>query len=164
MLAVPGLAMSEAEIAAVICVLLTKVVALGAPLKVTVAPFTKPTPLTVSVNAVEPATALEGESEPIVGTALSIVKEITFDVPPGAGFVTVRLAVPAVAISAALIAPVNCVALTNVVVLAAPLNFTTDVDTKPVPFTAREKAAPPAVALAGEREITVGAGPLMVKV
>ena len=156
--------MSEAKIAAVICVLLTKVVALGAPLKVTVAPFTKPTPLTVSVNVAEPATALEGESKPIVGTALSIVKEITFDVPPGAGFVTVRLAVPAVAISAALIAPVNCVALTNVVVLAAPLNFTTDVDTKPVPFTAREKAAPPAVALAGEREITVGAGPLMVKV
>ena len=162
--AVPGLAMSVAKMAAVICVLLTKVVALGAPLKFTVAPFTKPTPLTVSVNATEPATALEGESKLIVEIALSIVKEIAFDVPPGAGFVTVTLAVTAVAISVAVIAAVNCVAFTNVVVLATPLNFTTDVDTKPVPFTAREKAAPPAVALVGEREITVGAGPLMVKV
>ena len=77
---------------------------------------------------------------------------------------TVTFAVPAVAISAAVIAAVNCVALTNVVVLAAPLNFTTDVDTKPVPFTVRVKAAPPAVALVGEREVSVGAGLLMVKV
>ena len=162
--AVPVVAMSEAKIAAVICVLLTNVVALGAPLKFTVAPFTKPTPLTVSVNAAEPATALEGESELIVGTALLIVNETAFDVPPGAGFVTVTVAVPAVAISAAVIAAVNCVAFTNVVVLAAPLNFTTDVDTKPVPLTVRVKAAPPAVALVGEREVSVGAGLLMVKV
>jgi len=55
--------MSEAKIAAVICVLLTNVVALPAPLKFTVAPDTKPTPFTVSVNAAEPATALEGEIE-----------------------------------------------------------------------------------------------------
>ena len=156
--------MSEAKITAVTCVLLTKVVALGAPLRFTVAPFTKPTPLTVSVNAAEPATALEGESELIVGTALSIVKETAFDIPPGAGFVTVTLTVPAVAISAAVIAAVNCVALANVVVLEAPLNFTSDVDTKPVPVTVRVKAAPPAVALVGEREVAVGAGLLMVKV
>ena len=161
---VPAVTMSEADIAAVICVLLTKVVALLAPLRFTVAPFTKPTPLTVSVNAAEPATALEGESDPIVGTALSIVKETAFDIPPGAGFVTVTVAVPAVAISAAVIAAVNCVALTKVVVLAAPLNFTTDVDTKPVPLTVRVKAAPPALALVGEREVVVGAGLLMAKV
>jgi hypothetical protein len=163
-LTVPAVAISEADIAAVICELLTKVVALGAPLRFTVAPFTKPTPLTVSVNAVEPATALEGESELIVGTALSIVKETAFDVPPGAGFVTVTLTVPAVAISAAVIAAVNFVVLTNVVVLVAPLNFTSEVDTNPVPFTVRAKAAPPAVALVGDREVAVGAGLLMVKV
>ena len=68
------------------------------------------------------------------------------------------------AISAAVIAAVNCVAFTNVVVLAAPLNFTTDVETKPVPFTVRVKAAPPAVALVGESEVSVGAGLLTVKV
>jgi hypothetical protein len=156
--------MSDADIAAVICELLTKVVALTAPLKFTVAPETKPTPLTVSINAAEPATALEGEIELGVGTGLLIVNDTAFDVPLVAGFVTVTVAVPAVAISAAVIAAVSCVALTNVVVLAAPLNFTTDVDTKPVPLTVRVKAAPPAVALVGEREVAVGAGLLMVKV
>ena len=113
-LAVPTVAISEANIAAVICVLLTKVVALEAPLKLTVAPVTKPTPLTVCVNAAAPAAALEGKSELIVGTALLIVNETPFDVPPDPGFVTVTGAVPAVAIAA-----VSCVALTNVVVLAA---------------------------------------------
>ena len=60
-LAVPAVAISEANIAAVICVLLTKFVALGTPLKFTAAPLTKPMPLTVSVNGAEPATALEGK-------------------------------------------------------------------------------------------------------
>ena len=77
---------------------------------------------------------------------------------------TVTVAVPAAAISAAVIAAVSWVALTNVVVLAAPLNFTTDVDTNPVPFTVNVNAAPPAVALVGEIEVSVGAGLLMVKV
>ena len=163
-LAVPAVAISEANIVVVICVLLTKVVALGAPLKLTVAPLMKPTPLTVSVNAAEPAAALEGKIELMVGTALLIVNETAFDVPPDPGFVMVTGAVPAVAISAAVIAAVSCVAFTNVVVLAAPLNFTTDVDTKPVPFTVRVKAALPAVALDGEREVSVGAGLLTVKV
>jgi hypothetical protein len=56
------------------------------------------------------------------------------------------------------------VPLTNVVVLAAPLNFTTDVDTKPVPFTVNVNAAPPAVALVGEIDVSVGAGLLIVNV
>ena len=97
-------------------------------------------------------------------TALIVNDRVPDVPPPGAGFVTVTLAVPAVAMSAAVIAAVNCVALTNVVVLAAPLNFTTDVDTNPVPLTVRVKAAPPAVALVGDREVSVGAGLLMVKV
>jgi hypothetical protein len=162
--AVPVVAMSEAKIAAVICVLLTNVVALGAPLKFTVAPLTKPTPFTVSVNASEPATALEGESELSVGTGLLIVNGTAFEVPPGAGLVTITVAVPAVAISAAVIVAVNWVALMNVVVLVAPLNFTTEVETNPVPLTVSVKAAPPAVVLDGEREVAVGAGLLMVKV
>src|SRR6201986_796424 len=156
--------MSEADIAAVTCELLTNVVALPAPLKFTVAPDTNPTPFTVSVNPAEPAAALEGEIELSVGTGLLIANDTPFDVPLGAGFVTVTVAVPAVAISATEIAAVSCVALTNAVVLAAPLNFTTDVDTKPVPFTVRVKAAPPAVAVGGDRQVAVGAGLLMVKV
>ena len=84
--------------------------------------------------------------------------------PPGAGFVTATLAVPAVAISAAAIAAVSWVALTNVVVFDTPLKVTADVATNPVPFTVRVNAAPPAVALVGEIEATVGAGLPIVKV
>jgi hypothetical protein len=155
--------MSEAKIVAAICDVLTNVVALLAPLNCTLAPFTKPAPLSVSVIAGEPATAVEGDSELTVGAGLLIVNDAAFDVPPDNGLETVTVAEPAVAISAAVIAAVNCVALTNVVVLAAPLNFTTDVETNPVPLTVRVKAAPPAVALVGEREVSVGAGLLMVK-
>ena len=134
--------------------------------KFTVAPATKFVPARVNVKAAPPTVAEVGAREVRVGAeAALIVKDRLPDVPPpGAGFVTVTVAVPAVAISAAAIAAVNCVALTNMVVLAAPLNFTTDADTKPVPFTVRVKAAPPAVALVGEREVAVGAGLLMVKV
>ena len=43
------------------------------------------------------------------------------------------------------------------------MNFTTDVDTKPVPFAVRVKPVPPAVALAGDSEIAAGAGLLIAK-
>ena len=134
--------------------------------KFTVAPATKPVPVILSVNPAPPTVAVAGTIAVSAGDeAALIVNDTEPDVPPpGAGFVTVTGAVPAVAISAAVIAAVNCVAFTNVVVLAAPLNFTTDVETNPVPFTVRVKAAPPAVALVGEREVSVGAGLLMVKV
>ena len=163
----PAEAISAAGIVATIWVLVTdEGVIAGLDPKFTVAPVTKPVPVRVNVKAAPPAVAEVGAIEVSVGpeTAL-IVKDRVADVPPpGAGFVTVTVAVPAVAISAAVIAAVSCVALTKAVVLAAPLNFTTDVDTKPVPFTVSVKAAPPAVALVGEREVAVGAGLLMVKV
>jgi hypothetical protein len=90
--AVPAAAISEARIAAVNCVLLTKVDVRLAPLNCTLAPFTNPVPFTVSVNAPEPAKTLEGDSEESVGTVLLTVKVAAFDVPPpGAGFVTVML-------------------------------------------------------------------------
>ena len=134
--------------------------------KFTAAPATNPVPVRVNVKAAPPAVAEVGAAEASVGAeAALIVNDRLPDVPPpGAGFVTVTVAVAAVAISAAVIAAPNCVAPTNVVVLDAPLNFTNDVDTKPVPLTVRVKAAPPAVALVGEREVAVGAGLLMVKV
>jgi hypothetical protein len=133
--------------------------------KFIVAPVTKPVPVRVNVKAAPPAVAEVGAIDVSAGAEPLIANMRVPDVPPpGAGFVTVTVAVPAVAISAAVITAVSFVALTKVVVLAAPLNFTTDVDTKPVPLTVRVKAAPPAVALAGEREVSVGAGLLMVKV
>ena len=164
---VPAVAISAAGIVATIWVLVTEEgVIAGLDPKFTVAPVTKPVPVRVNVKAAPPTVAVVGAIEVSVGpeTALIVNDRVPDVPPPGAGFVTVTVAVPAVAISAAVIAAVNCVAFTKVVVLAAPLNFTTDVDTKPVPFTVRVKAAPPAVALVGEREVAVGAGLLMVKV
>ena len=52
----------------------------------------------------------------------------------------------------------------NVVAFAIPLKFTTDVLTKPEPFTVSVKAAPPAAALVGAIDDAVGAGLLIVKV
>ena len=75
--------------------------------------------------------ALFGESDVIAGTGLFTVNGEVADVPPpGAGLVTVTLNVPAAAMSAAVIAAVTCVALTNVVVFAVPLKFTTDDELK----------------------------------
>ena len=161
---VPAVAISAAGIVATIWVPVTEdgVIA-GLDPKFTVAPLAKLVPVSVNVNAAPPTVVLAGAIEVSVKPEPLIVNDRVPDVPPPeAAFVTVTLAVPAVAISASVIAAVNCDGLTNVVVLAAPLNFTIDVDTKPVPFTVRVKAAPPAVALVGEIEVSVGAGLLMV--
>ena len=129
--------MSAAGIVATIWVLVTDegVIAGLAP-KLTVAPVTNPVPVILSVNAIPPTAAAAGAIEVSAGpeTALIVNDRLPDVPPPGAGFVTVTVAVPAVAISAAVIAAVNCVALTNVVVLAAPLNFTTECGHKPRPI------------------------------
>ena len=78
--------------------------------------------------------------------------------PPGAGLNTVTRAVPDEAISAAGIAAVNWVALTNVVVRLLPFHCTTDAEIKFVPFTVSVNAAPPAKALLGAMEVRVGTG------
>lgn len=56
-------------------------------------------PITVSVNAEPPAIALDGESDVIAGVGFNgvlIAKLSALDVPPpGAGFCTATLAVPA---------------------------------------------------------------------
>jgi hypothetical protein len=160
----PAVAISPAGIVATIWVLVTdEGVIAGLDPKFTVAPVAKPVPVRVNVNVAPPTVVLAGAIEVSVRADPLIVNDRVPDVPPpGPAFVTVTFAVPAVAISAAVIAAVSWVALTNVVVLAAPLNFTTDVDTKPVPFTVRVKAAPPAVAVVGEIEDSVGAGLLIV--
>jgi len=71
--------------------------------------------------------------------------------------------VPAFATSDALIVAVSCVAETNIVVRAEPLNFTADVGIKLVPFIVMLKAGPPALAEPGLNEAidgvcAVGAG------
>src|SRR5205807_90345 len=83
---------------------------------------------------------------------------------PGAGFVTAMGNEPAVATSAAAIGAVTNVELTNVVVRAEPLKFTTDVETKFVPFTVTVKPASPAFLELGEMLVVVGTGLLTVRV
>jgi hypothetical protein len=78
--------------------------------------------------------------------------------PPGEGFETVTLAVPAVAISADDIVASSCVVLTKVVVRADPFQLTAAPLTKLLPFTVRVKAPLPAVALEGDNEEITGTG------
>jgi hypothetical protein len=87
------------------------------------------------------------------------VKVWGFEVPPpGAGLKTVMSNVPAAVRSLAGIAAVSCVPLTKVVVRFDPLNCTTEVDTKFVPFTVRVKSRSPTVLLVGEMLVVVGKG------
>jgi hypothetical protein len=79
-------------------------------------------------------------------------KYTTFDVPPpGEGLVTVIFPVAFTATSAAKIADVSCDPLTNVVALGLPFQFTTELDTNPVPFTVNVNPAPPGATAVGTR-------------
>ena len=69
--------------------------------------------------------------------------------PPGLGLTTVTVAVDATAISLARIVAVNCEPLTKVVALALPFQFTTELVTKPVPFTVSVKPGVPGATDAG---------------
>jgi hypothetical protein len=88
-----------------------------------------------------------------------IVKVAALDVPPpGVGFFTVTLAVPAVRMLAAGICALNCVLFTNAVGCAAPFRWTAGDEIKSVPFTVRVNAGPPAMAFVGEMFETDGNG------
>ena len=79
-------------------------------------------------------------------------KSATFDAPPpGAGLTTVTDAVRAVAISAAGTVAFNCEALMNRVASALPFQFTTEPETKPVPFTVSVKGGPPGAVASGTK-------------
>src|SRR5260370_39092314 len=124
--------------------------------KLTTEPAMQLLPVNARVSA-SPSTPLVGVIEVSVGTGMLTVKVCAVVVPPpGAGVVTNTLTLPAMAISAAVIAAVSCLSLTNVVVFATPLKFTTDVVTKFPPFTVSAKPAPPTVALEGEKLVTDG--------
>ena len=63
---------------------------------------------------------------------------------------------PTAAMSAAVMAAVTRVALTTVVVRAAPFHSSTAPDAKLLPSAVSVKAAPPATALAGVSVVSVG--------
>jgi len=131
------------------------------PFQLTTELLMKPLPFTVRVKAAPPAVAVDGEIEVMLGKgfdALVVNAELADVPPPGAGLNTVTCAVPALAISVTEMAACSCVLLTNVVVRLESFQLTTELLIKPLPFTARVKAAAPAVAAAGDREVTEGAG------
>ena len=70
--------------------------------------------------------------------------------PPGPGLTTLTLAVPCVAMSAAVICAVSCVALAKVVTRVVPFQVICEVEMKFAPVTVSVNAAPPTAALAGE--------------
>jgi hypothetical protein len=85
-----------------------------------------------------------------------MVKSTAFEVPPGAGLVTVTATVPSETMAEAGMVAVNCVALTNVGACAVPPKLTIEAATKFVPLTVSVKAAPLATALFGEIVVIVG--------
>lgn len=131
------------------------------PFQSTVDADTKLPPLTVSVNAAEPAVVLLGDKDEIEGAGFTavIVKVCAFDVPPpGAGLTTVTMGVPLVATSEAGTEAVSCEALTYVVVSAVPFQSTVEDATKSLPLTVRVNAVDPAATLDGEIEEIEGTG------
>ena len=112
---VPPTATSANVICAVNSVLPPKLVVRLLPLNLTIAPSTKPVPVTVSVKAASPAVLLDGLILLTVGAGLLTEKVRGLDVPPpGVGLVTVTEIVPTVSISEADICAVNSVASTTV--------------------------------------------------
>src|SRR5438874_12776892 len=150
--------MSAAVIAAVSWMALTKVVVRVLPFQRTVEPLSKLAPFTVRVNASPPANALPGDRLLRVGAGLLTEKVCAAEVtPPGAGVTTVTEAVPVAARSAAGIAAVSCVALTKVVVRAAPFHCTLAPLHEPLPVRLIGKPAAPTIALAGDSAVSAGA-------
>ena len=84
--------------------------------------------------------------------------------PPGVGFTTVTEAVPVAFTSAANMTAVKVVLETNVVEREEPFQFTTEFETKFVPFTVSVKSELPAVVEVGVIEVVVGTGFVIVKV
>ena len=101
-------------------------------------------------------------SELVIEGAASIVNVTAFDVPPH-GLTTVIEAVPALAMLLAGTVAVSCIEETNVVINAAPFQFTVEVEMKFVPLTVNVNCISPAEAQVGLSELMAGAV-LMVNV
>src|ERR1700722_7484738 len=77
------------------------------------------------------------------------VKKTTLDKADAPGLVTVMETVLVAAMSAAVIAAVNRLPLTKVVVRGLPFQFTVAPATNPVPLTVRGNGVPPGTAVSG---------------
>ena len=148
---------AEAGSVAFNSVALTHRVASAAPFHSTVEEGTKPVPVKSNVCVADPATTLAGSTDAITGGGLSTVKFANAEVPPpGAGLKTVMAAVSPSARSAPGTVAVTEVSVENVVAIAVPFQRTVDPLTKPVPETAIESWAAPAVVVAGVTLLMAG--------
>jgi hypothetical protein len=141
------------------------VVALAEPFHRTDEEAMKFVPVRVSAKPVLPAFVDVGDREVSVGTRFKMVKVCAFDVPPpGVGFTTMTDAVPASAMSAAVIVTVTVVEETKVVLRAEPFQSAVDDALKFVPVMVSVKLFPPAVVDVGEILVVVGTGLLTVSI
>ena len=116
-------------------------------------------PLMVSEKPLLPTIAVAGLNVIAPGAGLLMGKLTAFDVPPpGAGLTTAIVAVPVLAMSAAVTSIVKVVAETNVVARSAPLNLTCELLRKLLPLIARVKVELPTMTDAGVNVVIVGIG------
>jgi len=152
--ATPPNAMSAAGIQAPSWLPLMNAVAKGPPLKHAMELETKFEPLMRSSKSGPPVSAVEGESEEILGVGFAgpvIVNETDGDsMMPETVSRTATLAMPADATSALVICAVSLIEEMKVVVRNWPFQVTTSFAVKFEPFTVRMKAEAPEAALAGE--------------
>jgi hypothetical protein len=149
--------MAEAGSVAFSSVALTHKVASAEPFHTTVEEGTKPVPVRSSVCAADPATTLAGSTAAITGGGLLTAKLAAAELPPpGAGLNTVIAAVPPSARSVAGTVALRELSVENVVASAVPFQRTADPLTKPVPETAIESCAAPAVVVTGVTLLMVG--------
>lgn len=166
-------AVSAAEMVAVSCVALTRVVGRGDPFQLTTSPFAKPVPFTVRVRPEElqygvlPDEVVEAESDAMA--ARETGNETKLDMLAlDAGVTTATCAVVVTAaISAAGSVALSCAALVcvaamyvvaNGVVVPPFIHCTTEHGSRFMPLTVKVTAEAPAVAPVGERALIVGAG------
>jgi hypothetical protein len=160
----PAVASNDALTLAVSCVALTKVVVSAVPSNWMLESATNEEPLRVSASAEEPAMTLAGIRLMAVGAGFNTVNEAEVVPPPGPGFETTRVSVPAVASIVAGTVIDRLLASMKEAVTAVPLTVTEEVGTKPAPTTERAIALDPTMAAAGDRDVTAGTGLLTVSV
>jgi hypothetical protein len=153
----PELAIKLAGTTAESCIPEPSVVVRAEPFQSTASPETKLLPLTVRVNVEPPAVALVGDSEVTIGAGALMAKAMELDEAPLGGC-TLTEAKPELAIKLAGTAAKSCIAEPKVVARAEPFHSTASPETKLLPLTVRENAELPAIAPAGESEVTVGVG------
>ena len=142
----PSTAISAAVIAAVKVLELTNVVVRLLPFHFTTAPLTKPKPVTVSVNAGSPTSAVNGVRPMMAGMTVKVTA-LEIKLPD---VMTVMGKVPTVVISVATIDALNCVELMRVVERLVPLKRTLWPLAKPTPLTVIVNPMPPALTVTGE--------------